>query len=57
MRPSLVALLGSFAVVNAMALPSEALTPRSFVPGKTFDRFVQIWLENQDFLLAILNCK
>src|SRR5271167_883065 len=29
------------------------LSPTSNVPGKTFDRFVTIWLENEDYSVAI----
>lgn len=44
----------SSAVAQAAA---TALTqsPTSQVAGKTFDRFVQIWLENTDYSLAVGN--
>ncbi|KAI0477903.1 phosphoesterase family-domain-containing protein [Xylariaceae sp. FL0804] len=40
---------GTIARHQASAL---TLSPTSNVPGKFFDRFVQIWLENQDFEIA-----
>jgi len=58
MRPSLIALIGSLTAASALALPvtnTEGFTTRSFIPGNTFDRIVQIWLENQDYSHAILN--
>jgi hypothetical protein len=63
MRPSVSVLLGAFVAVKALALGAgsaagaQGLTPRSFIPGNTFDRFVQIFLENQDYAAAIANCK
>jgi acid phosphatase len=39
----------SIAAARATAL---TLSPTSNVKGKTFDRFVQIFLENQDFDIA-----
>jgi acid phosphatase len=39
----------SIAAARATAL---TLSPTSSVKGKTFDRFVQIFLENQDFKIA-----
>lgn len=39
----------SVAAARATAL---TLSPTSNVQGKTFDRFVQIWLENTDFDMA-----
>lgn len=39
----------SIAAARATAL---TLSPTSSVTGKTFDRFVQIFLENQDFSIA-----
>ncbi len=40
---------GAVAAARATAL---TLSPTSQVRGKTFDRFVQIFLENQDFDIA-----
>lgn len=34
------------------AATALTLSPTSKVVGKTFDRFVQIWLENTDYSLA-----
>jgi hypothetical protein len=42
----------SSAVAKAAAT-ALTLSPTSKVAGKTFDRFVQIWLENTDYSLAI----
>jgi hypothetical protein len=39
----------SIAAARATAL---TLSPTSNVGGKTFDRFVQIWLENTDYDIA-----
>ena len=39
----------SVAAARATAL---TLSPTSNVKGKTFDRFVQIWLENTDYDMA-----
>lgn len=43
---------GTAAVAKAAAT-ALTLSPTSKVAGKTFDRFVQIWLENTDYKLAI----
>jgi hypothetical protein len=43
------------AAVAAAAATALTLSPTSNVTGSTFDRFVQIWLENHDYLAAILN--
>ena len=40
------------ASVAAAAATALTLSPTSNVPGKTFDRFVQIFLENEDFSIA-----
>jgi hypothetical protein len=40
----------SIAAARATAL---TLSPVSSVKGKTFDRFVQIFLENQDYDIAV----
>ncbi|KAK4221330.1 phosphoesterase family-domain-containing protein [Podospora fimiseda] len=39
--------------VAAARATALTLSPTSNVPGKTFDRFVQIWLENVDYSVAI----
>ncbi|KAK3984562.1 phosphoesterase family-domain-containing protein [Cladorrhinum sp. PSN332] len=41
------------AAVAAARATALTLSPTSNVPGKTFDRFVQIWLENVDYSVAI----
>lgn len=41
------------AAVAAAAATALTLSPTSNVPGSTFNRFVQIWLENQDYSAAI----
>lgn len=38
--------------VAAAKATAPTLSPTSYVKGKTFDRFVQIWLENTDFDMA-----
>lgn len=38
--------------VAAAKATAPTLSPTSYVRGKTFDRFVQIWLENTDFDMA-----
>jgi len=38
--------------IAAARATAKTLSPKSSVPGKTFDRFVQIWLENTDFDMA-----
>lgn len=48
------------ALGGVSALPATAnneLAPRAIVAGKTFDRFVQIFLENQDYSRAVANCE
>ncbi len=40
------------ASVAAAAATALTLSPTSNVQGKTFDRFVQIFLENQDYDIA-----
>lgn len=40
------------AAVAAAKATAKTLSPTSSVPGKTFDRFVNIWLENTDFDIA-----
>lgn len=44
----------STAVAKAAAT-ALTLSPTSSVSGNTFDRFVQIWLENTDYSAAIGN--
>jgi hypothetical protein len=39
-------------VIDAEAATALTLSLTSNVPGKKFDRFVTIWLENQDFDIA-----
>lgn len=41
------------AAVAKAAATALTLSPTSSVAGLTFDRFVQIWLENQDYSAAI----
>jgi hypothetical protein len=41
------------AAVAAAAATALILSPTSSVAGLTFDRFVQIWLENEDYSAAI----
>jgi hypothetical protein len=43
---------GTAAVAKAAAT-ALTLSPTSSVAGLTFDRFVQIWLENEDYSAAI----
>ncbi len=43
---------GTAAVAKAAAT-ALALSPTSSVAGLTFDRFVQIWLENENYSAAI----
>lgn len=38
--------------VEAARATALTLSPTSSVKGKTFDRFIQIYLENQDFSIA-----
>jgi hypothetical protein len=45
---------GTAAVAEAAAT-ALTLSPTSSVAGLTFDRFVQIWLENEDYSAAINN--
>lgn len=40
------------AAVEAARATAKTLSPVSSIRGKTFDRFVQIWLENTDFDMA-----
>ena len=40
------------AAVAAARATAKTLSPVSSIRGKTFDRFVQIWLENTDFDMA-----
>ncbi len=40
------------AAVEAARATAKTLSPVSSIKGKTFDRFVQIWLENTDFDMA-----
>ena len=40
------------AAVAAAKATAKTLSPTSSVPGKSFDRFVNIWLENTDFEMA-----
>jgi hypothetical protein len=40
------------AAVEAARATARTLSPTSSVRGKTFDRFVNIWLENPDFDMA-----
>jgi hypothetical protein len=37
------------AAVAAARATALTLSPTSYVKGKTFDRFVSIWLENTDY--------
>jgi len=46
----LVGLVGS-----VVARPGNDLDARAIVSGKTFDRYVQIFLENTDYSKAIAN--
>ncbi|EWC48482.1 hypothetical protein DRE_07758 [Drechslerella stenobrocha 248] len=41
-----------FSPLLTIALADETLSPVSYVPGKAFNRFVTIWLENTDFKKA-----
>jgi len=41
------------AAVAKAAATAKTLSPTSNVAGKTFDRFVQIFLENTDYSMAI----
>ena len=41
------------AAVAKAAATALTLSPTSSVAGLTFDRFVQIWLENEDYSAAI----
>ena len=43
------------AAVASAAATALTLSPTSSVEGLTFNRFVQIFLENQDYSAAILN--
>lgn len=45
------------AAVAAAKATAMTLSPTSSVPGKTFDRFVNIWLENTDFDMAAADRK
>jgi len=38
--------------VEAARATAKTLSPTSSVKGKTFDRFVSIWLENTDYVMA-----
>ena len=40
------------ASVAAAKATARTLSPTSYVKGKSFDRVVQIWLENTDFGMA-----
>lgn len=40
------------AAVAAAKATAKTLSPTSSVPGKAFDRFVNIWLENTDYDMA-----
>jgi hypothetical protein len=42
----------TISTVEAKAATALTLSPTSNVKGKKFDRFVTIWLENQDFEIA-----
>ncbi|PVH92920.1 phosphoesterase-domain-containing protein [Periconia macrospinosa] len=46
-------LLASSATVNCRPQPQNESKGASWVPGKAFDRFAIIWLENTDYDLAI----
>ncbi|KAM7183968.1 Phosphoesterase family domain containing protein [Naviculisporaceae sp. PSN 640] len=51
-----LAVLALAGVASAAPATNENhLAPRAIVPGKTFDRYVQIFLENQDYAKAIKN--
>lgn len=43
--------------VEAARATALTLSPTSSIKGKTFDRFVSIWLENQDFDIAAADRK
>jgi hypothetical protein len=43
----------ALALVATCQAAALASTPTAIVVGKTFDRFVQIFLENQDYAIAI----
>ena len=45
-------LLNTSSAVAATKATAKTLSPTSSVPGKTFDRFVNIWLENTDYEMA-----
>jgi hypothetical protein len=45
------------AAVAKAAATALTLSPTSSVAGLTFDRFVQIWLENEDYSAAIKDSK
>ena len=53
MTPLSVFLVGL--VSSVVALPANDLVARAIVPGKTFDRYVQIFLENTDYSKANAN--
>ena len=38
--------------IAALKATAKTLSPTSSVPGKTFNRFVNIWLENTDYDMA-----
>lgn len=40
------------AAIEAARATAKTLSPTSNVKGKTFDRFVTVWLENTDFDMA-----
>lgn len=50
---SLYAAATALALVATSQAAALATSPTAIVAGKTFDRFVQIFLENQDYDIAI----
>jgi hypothetical protein len=42
--------------IEAARATAKTLSPISQVKGKTFDRFVQLWLENTDYGMAAGDC-
>jgi hypothetical protein len=45
------------ATVAAAKATAKTLSPMSSVPGKSFNRFVNIWLENTDYEMAAADRK
>lgn len=55
-NPTQYTATGTAAIAAAKAT-AKTLSPTSSVPGKNFDRFVNIWLENTDFDMAAADRK